>query len=530
MYKILIADKLGQAGLDRLDQMDDIAYDLKPGLSKEELIAMLPEYDALIVRSGVRPDAEILAAGKNLKVVGRAGIGVDNIDVDAATRLGIVVMNTPRANSVATAEQTLALMLAVSRHTAQAHASMVAGEWNRSKFVGTELHGKTLGIIGFGYIGRLVASRAQAFGMKVLAYDPYVSEAVARDHQVELLDLEDLLPLADYLTLHCVINPDTMKMINAESIAQMKDGAIIVNVARGKLIDEDDLAAALESGKIAAAALDVFFKEPPEGSPLIGLPNVLHTPHLGASSVEALRAVAIEMVEQVADALRGIDFRNTVNVTYPPGVNFQKIRPYLALAEKIGRLQNKLAGGRIHKVEVEVSGEEMGQMVRLLASSLLKGLLADSVAGINEVNAPLLASEQELTISQEYGLNRVDYSNLIWCRVHWQENGQTGSRVIAGVLFGGVEPRLVQVDDYRLEAKPEGAVLILRNKDVPGVIGQVATILATFNVNIGEWRLGRTEPGGEALSFINLDGWPPQGAIDALSQATAVTGLQLIQL
>ena len=314
MYKILISDKLGQAGLDRLDKMDDVAYDMIPGMSKEELIAIIPAYDALIVRSDTRPDVDIIAAGTNLKVIGRAGIGVDNIDIDAATEHGVLVMNTPHANSVATAEQTMALMLAVSRNTVPAHNSLAAGQWDRARYVGTELDGKTLGVIGFGYIGRLVARRAQAFGMHVTAYDPYVPVELAADMGARLLPLADVLAQADIITLHSVVTPETANLINAGTIAQMKDGVVVVNVARGKLIDEQALAEALISGKVAAAALDVYQQEPPTGSPLIGLPNVLHTPHLGASSKEAQLRVSVEMVEQVADALRGTDFRNVINL------------------------------------------------------------------------------------------------------------------------------------------------------------------------------------------------------------------------
>lgn len=313
MYKILISDKLGQAGLDRLDEMEDIAYDMITGLSKEELMAKLPEYDALIVRSDTRPDAEVIAAGTKLKVIGRAGIGVDNIDLDAATRHGIQVMNTPHANSVATAEQTITLMLAMCRHTVPAHNSLAAGKWNRSQYVGTEIASKTLGVIGFGYIGRLVARRAKAFGMEIITTDPYVPEEVPTAMGAKLVSLDELLAKADIITLHSVVTPETTNMINAETIAKMKDGMRIVNVARGKLIDEQALADALRSGKVAAAALDVFQQEPPNESPLIGLPNVLHTPHLGASSKEAQTRVGVEMVEQIVDALRGIEFRNVVN-------------------------------------------------------------------------------------------------------------------------------------------------------------------------------------------------------------------------
>ncbi len=527
MFRILISDKLGVAGLDLLDQMEDVSYDVKTNLSKEDLLAVIPEYDALIIRSGTQVDADVLKAGINLKLVGRAGIGVDNVDIPAATMRGIIVMNTPTANNIATAEQTLALMLAVSRHTAVAHASLKAGEWKRSQFVGTQLHGKTLGIIGFGRIGRLVAQRAKAFGMEVLAYDPYVSEEVGREQNITLVDLDELLPAADYISLHTAVTPETTRMINAQTIAQMKDGVVVVNAARGKLIDESALAEALQSGKVKAAALDVYSVEPPQENPLVGLPNVLHTPHLGASSQEAQRNVAIEIVEQVVDALRGEDFRNALNMPFQAGPGFNAIRPYMELGETIGKLHAGLADKPIKHVEVQVNGEAVEGLVRAIAAALLKGILHNSVEGpLNYINAPVIAEERGISITQTTGLDAIDYPNLITCRVNW--NGE--SRKLAGVLFGGNAPRIVQFDAYQLEARPEGVVLTMQNRDVPGVIGQIGTMLAAYNVNIGEWRMGRNKPGAEALSFINLDSIPPDVVLDALSKIDAVTHLKLVVL
>ncbi len=314
MYRILVSDKLGAAGLDMLDKAADAAYDMKTGLSKEELLAIIPEYDGLIIRSDTRPDADVIAAGKKLKVIGRAGIGVDNIDIAAATNHGVVVMNTPGSNSVATAEQTMALMLAVTRYTVPAHNSLAAGEWNRAQFAGTELYGKVLGIVGFGRIGRLVAERAKAFGMTVLAHDPFVKAEEGAKLGVSLVDLDRVFSQADYLTLHTAVTPQTTKMINCPTIKKMKKGVIIINVARGKLIDEAALAEALRDGHVKAAALDVYTSEPPAAdNPLIGLPNVLHTPHLGASTAEAQRNVATQIVSQVLDCLRGGEIRNAVN-------------------------------------------------------------------------------------------------------------------------------------------------------------------------------------------------------------------------
>ena len=314
MFHILVSDKLGAAGLEMLESAGDVAFDLKTGLSKKELLAIMPQYDGLIIRSDTQADADVLAAGKKLKVVGRAGIGVDNIDVEAATRQGVLVMNTPGSNSVATAEQTLALMLAASRHTVPAHISLAAKEWKRAQFAGVELCGKVLGIVGFGRVGRLVAERARAFGMTILAHDPFVKAEDAAELGVSLVSLNRVLSQADYLTLHATVTPQTTRMINRPNIKRMKKGVTIVNVARGKLIDEAALAEALHEGHVKVAALDVFTSEPPEtDSPLIGLSNVLHTPHLGASTAEAQRNVATQIVSQVLDYLRGVETRNAVN-------------------------------------------------------------------------------------------------------------------------------------------------------------------------------------------------------------------------
>lgn len=528
MYRILISDKLGEAGLRLLEGLEDVSFEHRPGLAKEELLRIIPEFDALIVRSGTQVDADVLEAGGRLVVVGRAGMGVDNIDVGAATKRGIIVMNTPTANSVATAEQTMALMLAVCRHTVQAHQSLSAGDWQRSRYVGTELHGKTLGLVGFGNIGRLVARRAQAFGMHVIACDPFVSEDVGREYEVTLVDLEDLLSQADVISLHAALVPESTKMINRETIRQMKDGVIVVNVARGKLVDEVALAEALRSGKVKAAAVDVYASEPPPAdNPMLGLANVVHTPHLGASTVESQRAVATQIVDQVVEALRGTGFRHNINMPFPAGPDFATIQPYMALAEKLGALHASLAGESIRHVEIEVHGEAVNGLVRAIAAALLKGLLSRSYGGqLNYINAPALAAEMGITTTQTRGKNPIDYPNLISCSVGWEG----GTNLLAGMLFGGKEPRVVRLNQYALDARPEGIVLLLQNEDVPGVIGQVGTQLAAGGINIGEWRMGRDAPGGEALSFISLDSSPSPELLQAIENIGHVTQARLVSL
>jgi D-3-phosphoglycerate dehydrogenase / 2-oxoglutarate reductase len=528
MYRILVSDKLGASALERLQSYPDVEVDYRMGLSPEEIRSIIADYDGLIVRSGTKVTADILAAATRLRVVGRAGVGVDNIDLNAATMQGVIVMNTPGANSMATAELTLGLMLAASRHIPQAHASLKTGEWRRSDFVGVQLYGKVLGIIGFGRVGRLVAERAQSFGMEVLAYDQYVAEETARDAGVLLVELDELLAQADYITLHAALTPETTRMINAETIEYMKDGAILINAARGKLINEEALADALKAGKIKVAALDVYAGEPPPaGHPLIGLENVIHIPHLGASTVEAERDVGNQIVNQVVAALRGTDFSFAVNMPFSFEGDFNAARPYLELAETLGRLHAGLADRPIQRIELEVQGDIVGKLVRALAAGLLKGLLdGDSAVPVNYINAPILAHERGITTTQTIGINNLDYPNLIACRAEWEG----GHHLLAGVLFGGSEPRIVQFDEHRLEAKPEGVVLIMLNKDVPGVIGQVGTLLAAYDVNIGEWRLGRDKPGGEALSFINLDTMPTEAVLQALSEIKAVTRVKVVSL
>jgi D-3-phosphoglycerate dehydrogenase len=528
MYRILVSDKLGSAALERLKEHSDVTVDIKTGLSRDELIAIIPDYDALIVRSGTQVTADVLAAGKKLRVVGRAGVGVDNIDVKSATMHGVVVMNTPGANSIATAELTMGLMMAVSRNIPQAHASLGAGEWRRGDFVGGQLYRKVLGIIGFGRVGKLVAARAKAFGMDVLAYDPIALEETGRELGVMLVELDELLAQADYVTLHAALTPETAKLINADTIRQMKDGAILINAARGKLVDEEALAEALRSGKLAAAAVDVYSSEPPQAAnPLLSLPNVVHIPHLGASTREAEREVGIQIAGQVVSALRGTDFSYAVNMPFEVEGGFAAVRPYLILAETLGRLHAGLADRPIQRVEIEAHGDTIGGIVRAVGAGLLKGLMESrSAVPVNYINAPTLAHEAGISATQTVGLNDLDYPNLVACRAVWEG----GQRMLAGVLFGGSEPRVVQVDDIRLEARPEGVVLIMQNRDVPGVIGHVGTLLAAHGVNIGEWRLGRDKPGGTALSFINLDSEPSEAVLSELRGIEGVTQAKVVTL
>lgn len=528
MYRILVSDALGQPGLDVLAQSEDVTFDVKPGLDRAALIEIIAGYDALIIRSGTQVTSEVLDAATSLRVVGRAGVGVDNVDLDAATRKGIIVMNTPSANTIATAEHTMALLLATSRQIAAAHGSMVGGKWERSSFAGQELHGKTLGIIGFGRVGKLVAARAQAFGMEILAYDPYVSESIGRETKVNLANLEDVLAGSDYVTLHTSLSAETENLINADRLALMRDGAVLINAARGGLVDQSAAAAALESGKLRSIGIDVFPTEPPPAdNPLVGHPNVVHTPHLGASTIEAQRDVAIQIAEQVVSALRGQQIQNSVNLAFASDVDFDHVMPFIHLGEKLGKLQFAMAPSGIRSVEIEVHATDAEDLIRPVAAGVLKGLIEGFMPGtVNYVNAPVLAEEHGIKISRSIEIGDPDYRNQVMCRVTWDG----GDRTVSGVVFGQTHPRIVQISGYHFEADPNGIVLMMLNADVPGVIGQVGTVLGDFGVNIAEWRLGRDRERHEALSFINLDTMPTEEALEALRLMPAVEKAIVVEL
>ncbi len=487
-----------------------------------------PAYDALIIRSSVRVDADLLATTSRLKVIGRAGVGLDNVDIDAASLGGVIVMNTPGANSIATAEHTLAMLLALCRSVPQADASLQAGQWARSQFLGVQLYRKTLGVVGLGRVGAQVARRAQAFGMTVVAFDPYISDDVARELKVTLVDWGELLARSDFITLHTALTPETRGLINAQALARMKPGARLVNCARGALVDEAALVDALRSGQVAGAALDVFADEPlPPDSPLRTLLNVVLTPHIAASTVEAQRDVGTQIVDQVLAALRGEDFRNAINMPVVDAGVFRVLSPYLLLAEKLGSLQMQLSEGRIKRVEVEFQGEEVAEHVKPLTVALLKGLL-DPITDtpVNYISAPHLAMQRGISVSETRGLPTPNYANLLSCRVLWEE----GERLVSGSLLGHEFPRVVQIDTFRIDAQPEGIILVMESMDVPGVIGRVGTLLGAHHINIAEWRLGRVAMGGQALSFINLDSPAPQDVLVGLVQLEGVTRVRQVRL
>ncbi|GAB4553540.1 MAG: phosphoglycerate dehydrogenase [Anaerolineae bacterium] len=501
-YTILVTTALTSEALDFLRRSTDVDVRIVPP-ERAEVLKVLPEADALITRDDLELDAEFLQQASRLKVIGRVGVGMAGIDMEAATARGVIVMNTPGVNAISTAEYTFALMLALLRQVIPAHLEVGRGLWLRQAHVGTELYGKVLGLIGIGRVGRRVAERAVAFGMDVLAFDPYVAESQLADLRVKLVGFEEILRRSDILSIHCAFTPETEGLLDAEALKLVKSSVRIVNAAHGGVIDESALAAALRSGRVAGAALDVFEQEPPEKSPLVGLPNVIHTPHMGDATQEAQRDLSMQIVRQVYDALRGSDYRNAVNMPFMPGRAFDAMRPYLQLAERIGALHHHMARGRIRRVAVEYKGEELDGLVKPLTVALLKGMLQPVLGdSVNYINAPLVAMERGIHVTQTKGLDQSDYINLISCQVHWE--GGSG-QVISGALFHRREPRIVQIDDYNADFVPSGVLLVFGSYDVPGVIGRVGTMLGNAGINIAAWRTGRAEKGGQTLTVLTLD-------------------------
>ncbi|MSO70503.1 MAG: phosphoglycerate dehydrogenase [Alphaproteobacteria bacterium] len=500
MPKVLIADELSPKALE-VFAARGVEAESKVGLKPAELLAVIGGYDGLAVRSMTRVTGEVLKAAKRLKVVGRAGIGVDNVDVKAATAAGVAVMNTPFGNATTTAEHALALMLALAREIPAADTSTRAGEWAKSRFMGVELAGKTLGIIGCGNIGSIVADRAQGLKMKVVAYDPYLSPERAKELGVERLDLDTLFRRADVITLHVPLTADTKHMIDASALARMRPGVRIVNCARGGLIDEVALAAALTSGQVKGAALDVFETEPAKASPLFALPGVICTPHLGASTNEAQEAVAIQIAEQIADFLLTGAVVNAVNLPAVSAEEAPRLRPYMALAEQLGSFAGQLTESGLTAVSIEFEGLAARLNRRPIIAAALKGLLEPQLQGVNMVNAPALAHERGIAVSETAHDRPCDYQSLIRLTVTTEKQ----TRSVAGTLFAGDKPRVVNVKGIPLEASLAGRMLYISNEDKPGLIGHLGSLLGEAGVNIASFHLGRLKVGGDAIALVEID-------------------------
>jgi len=500
MPKVLISDKMdpkaAQIFRERGVEVDEIT-----GKTPEELMAIIGDYDGLAIRSSTKVTKAILDAAKNLKVVGRAGIGVDNVDIPAASAAGVVVMNTPFGNSITTAEHAIALMFALARQLPEADASTQAGKWEKNRFMGVELTAKTLGLIGAGNIGSIVADRAQGLKMKVIAFDPFLSPERAIEIGVEKVELDQLLARADFITLHTPLTDQTRNILSAENLAKTKKGVRIINCARGGLIDEAALKAALDSGHVGGAALDVFVQEPAKESPLFNTPNFISTPHLGASTSEAQVNVAIQVAEQMADFLVSGGVTNALNMPSLSAEEAPRLKPYMALAEKLGSLVGQLTTGAIARVSVHSEGAAAELNQKPIVGAVLAGFLRVQSDTVNMVNAPFLAKERGIEVREVRNDREGDYHTLI--RVSLKT--EAGERSVAGTLFGNAQPRLVELFGIKVEADLAGHMLYVVNEDAPGFIGRIGTTLGEAGVNIGTFHLGRRDAGGEAVVLLSVD-------------------------
>ncbi len=527
-YRVLATDKLAPQGVDVFKAQTDIEFVSKPGMPPAELAATVRDYDALVIRSGTRVTEETLREPGKLRVIGRAGIGVDNIDVAAATKKGIVVMNTPGGNNVTTAEHTITLMLALARWIPQADASLHAGKWERSKFEGSEVSNKTLGVIGLGNIGTIVAERAQSLRMRVIAFDPFITAEAAARLKVEVVSLDELYARADFITVHTPLTPETRGLVNAAALAKTKKGVRIVNCARGGIVDEQALADAIASGHVAGAALDVFVEEPPPADhPLLRLPQVIATPHLGASTSEAQINVAVAIAEQISKFLLRGEVESAVNVPSVSREMLAVLRPHLLLGEKLGSFLAQLSPDPVTELSVEYSGQVAELDSRPVTNAILRGLLSPFLdVAVNYVNAPSIARERGIAVREARASQSSAFVNSIEVRVA----RTSGSHVVQGAVFGSDILRLVRIDDFYMEAVPEGYVLMLNNRDVPGVVGRVGTLLGARGINIAGLELGREKIGGQAISFFHVDDVVPETVLDELRASPDIISARLLKL
>jgi len=525
--KVLVSDKLADVGIKMFRKADGIDVDVKVGLPPNKLKAIIKDYDALVIRSATKVTEDLLKAATRLKVIGRAGIGLDNVDIAAASKRGVVVMNTPGGNIVTTAEHTISMMLALSRNIPQGTASLKAGRWEKKNLQGRELFNKTLGVIGYGRIGSIVADRARGLKMEVIVHDPYATKELVEQGGFELVSLKELYKRSDYITVHVPKTKDTTGLINKKAFDQMKPGVMIINCARGGIVNEKDLVEALKSGKVAGAALDVFETEPPGPSPLFEFDNVIATPHLGASTAEAQTNVAVSVATQIIDYLQTGTIVNAVNVPSVTGELLVKLQPYITLADRLGCLQAQLAKGAVKAVTMEYLGDFSGLDMAPVTIAALKGLLTPALRDeVNFVNAPIIAKERGIQVTESRRMEAEDFTNLITMRV----KASKGSSTVSGTIFGKHELRIVRVNTFRLEVIPEGHLLLINNMDKPGAIGSIGTVLGRHNVNIARMHVGQEKDGGRNVIFLVTDTPTPNQALKelrALPLVKSVTPLEL---
>ncbi|MEQ9410013.1 MAG: phosphoglycerate dehydrogenase [Fuerstiella sp.] len=531
MYRVLITDGLHSAGMQILQNADNIEPVLQPDLSPDQLKEELQNADGIIIRSKTTLSADLLEGQKRLKVIVRAGVGTDNIDSEAATRAGILVMNTPTGNTTSTAEHAFAMMMALSRNIAPACASMKAGKWEKKLFQGSQLSGKTLAVIGLGRIGLTVAQRAVAFEMRVLGYDPFYSAEKAAEHGIEYFEnVDDIVKECDYLTVHTPLIDATRGIINAERMATMKKGARIINCARGGIVDENDLADAIESGHIAGAAMDVFTVEPPQDRRLVDLPQVLTTPHLGASTEEAQEMVAVEAAEIITDYLLNNEIRYAINMAPVSGAEMEDLKHYLDLSHRLGLLSAQMIKGHsLKSAEIEYRGDAAQKKTRLLTSAFAAGLLEVALdANVNIINATTVAKSRGIDLTEKLSGHSENFSSMISVRLTTEH----GTFEAAGTIFGHQFLRLVKLDHFCFEAFLDGTLLVYRHRDVPGLIGYIGSILGQHSVNIANMALGRqsNQPGGDSVAVLNLDSEPSAEALTEIGNHPEVSGVEVVRL
>ncbi|WP_418791260.1 phosphoglycerate dehydrogenase [Phosphitispora sp. TUW77] len=527
--KVLVLDNVSEKAVKILSEGGIEAVVNNDKMTEEQLCGIIGEYDGVIVRSATKITAPVIAAAKNLKIIGRAGVGVDNIDIPAATNAGVIVVNAPDGNTIAATEQTLTLMLGLARNLPQAHKDLKEGKWMRKEYLGVELRNKILGIIGLGRIGTAVAKRAQAFEMKTIGYDPMVAPEAAAANGITLKSLEDVIKEADFLTLHIPKTKESFNMINKDTIAMMKDGARIINVARGGVVNEEDLYEAVKSGKLAGAALDVFAAEPTIESALFELNNVIVAPHLGASTKEAQVNVALDVAEEFVSVLvNGEMAKNAVNLAPIRPEILAAIKPFLTLAEQIGKMQSQLANGSVKSIKITYSGELAQVEVSPLTTSFLKGFLErmmDETGSVNFVNAPILAKERGIVVEEIKTAEAGDYTELISVKVE-----ADSVQEVSGTLFGNDDPRIVMIDGYRINVVPEGNILVVPHQDKPKIIGPVANLIGEFDINIAGMQVGRKEMGGKAIMILEVDTAVSDATVAEIAKVKGVYDVKMVTL
>ncbi|ACV65003.1 D-3-phosphoglycerate dehydrogenase [Desulfofarcimen acetoxidans DSM 771] len=525
--KVLVLDGVAEEGLVPFREEPGLEIDIKKKLTEDELVEIIPQYHAMIVRSATKVTPRVLDHANNMIVVGRAGVGVDNIDLAAATNKGVLVVNAPDGNTIAAAELTMAMILGLSRSVPQANATLRSGKWDKKAFMGVELRGRTLGVLGMGRIGSNVAKRALAMEMNIVAYDPYINEEAAAKMGVKVLPLEDVLKQADFLTIHMPKTKESYHLINEKTIAVMKDGVRIINCARGGIIDEEALYNAIKSGKVAGAALDVFEKEPNTESPLYEFNNVIMTPHLGASTEEAQLNVAVDVAKEIVAALKGEVVKNTVNIPSLDAKTMAAVKPYLDLAGRLGNFHAQMITGRVNKIELIYSGELSALEVTPITTAFLKGMLDPILQeNVNFVNASVIAKNRGIEVIQTTAEMAKDYNNLMTAKVYCE----SGERVLAATLLQGNVAHLVNIDGYRVDVVPSGHMLVVPHYDRPKIIGKVGTLIGEHDINIAAMQVGRKEIGGKAVMVLTIDDVVPDDTLRAIAQVDGILDVKFVSL